>query len=99
MSDRLSDAPCSDPAAVAERLEHERRLDALGAGLTTLRVFLVVAVQAYLLLGFSFLFVRPPSPAFYAALFALLVNTILFTACLLRFFRIRRKMFSLIATL
>ena len=83
------------PAEIAEALDRERRFDTLGSALSTLRIFLVLVVQFYLLLGFSLLFVRPPSGAFYAALMALSVNTLLCAGCLIRGFSIRKKMLRL----
>ena len=75
---------CPRPAEIAETLDRERRLDTLGAALSTLRVFLVLVVQCYLLLGFSLIFVRPPSGAFYIALIVLAVNTLLCAGSLVR---------------
>ena len=87
--------PRPGPAEVSEALDRERRFDALGSALSTLRVFLVLVVQCYLLLGFSLIFVRPPSGAFYAALLALSVNTLLCAGCLVRGFGISREMLRL----
>ena len=87
--------PCtsrSGPAEVSETLDRERRFDKLGSALSTLRIFLVLVVQCYLLAGFALIFVRPPSPSFYAAIIVLPVNTLLFAGCLVRFFSIRKKM-------
>ena len=99
MDDRVNSLPAagprSEPHDVAEELDRERRLGALGSALSTLRVFLVIAVQCYLLLGFSLIFVRPPSAAFYAAIFVLSINTLLFAGCIARFFILRRKMVRL----
>ena len=83
------------PAEISEALDRERRFDTLGSALSTLRIFLVLVVQFYLLLGFSLIFVRPPSGAFYAALMALSANTLLFAGCLIRGFSIRKKMLRL----
>lgn len=99
MDDRVNSPPPGlphpDSGHVAEELDRERRFNSLGSSLSTLRVLLVIAVQAYLLLGFSLLFVRPPSGAFYAAIFALAANSLLLAGCLIRFFVIRRKMLRL----
>jgi hypothetical protein len=99
MDDRVNNAPPSvprgEPAEVAEALGRERRFNTLGSALSTLRVFLVLVVQCYLLLGFSLVFVRPPSGAFYAAILALSVNTLLFAGCLVRGFTVRREMLRL----
>ena len=99
MDDRVNNAPPGPPrdeaAEVAEALNRERRFNTLGSALSTLRVFLVLVVQCYLLLGFSLIFVRPPSAAFYAAMMALAVNTLLFAGCLVRAFAIRSKMLRL----
>lgn len=99
MDDRVNNAhgrlPRDEPAEIAEELDRERRFSTLGASLSTLRVFLVLVVQCYLLLGFSLLFVRPPSAAFYAAIMAMSVNTLLFAGCIIRAFSLRRKMLRL----
>lgn len=88
-------APQPGPDAVADTLDRERRFDQLGASLSTLRVFLLLVVQCYLLLGFAFIFVRPPSGAFYIALIVLAINSLLFAGCLIRFFSIRKQMMLL----
>jgi len=90
-------APRPSPAEVADALDRERRLDRLGAAFTTVRVFLVLVVQAYLLLAFALLSVRPPAGAFYAALLALGMNTLLAAGCLAWALRLRRHMRQLIA--
>ena len=95
MSNSPPSRPRPGPAEVSEALERERRFDTLGSALSTLRVFLVLVVQCYLLLGFSLIFVRPPSGAFYAAFLALLVNTLLCAGCLVRGFCIRKEMLRL----
>ena len=99
MDDRVNNAPAGVPrdeaAQVADELNRQRRFEALGSAMSTLRVFLVLVVQCYLLLGFSLIFVRPPSAAFYAAMLALAVNTLLFAGCLVRAFAIRSKMLRL----
>jgi hypothetical protein len=99
MDDRVNNAsasvPRGEPAEVAEALDRERRFNTLGSALSTLRVFLVLVVQCYLLGGFSLIFVRPPSGAFYAAILALSVNTLLLAGCLVRGFSIRRQMLRL----
>ena len=102
MDDRVNHSlpgvPRPGPAEVAEAMDRERRLNALGSSLSTLRVYLVLAVQCYLLLGFSLIFVRPPSGAFYAAVFALSVNTLLFAGCLVRGLGLRKRMLRLSGT-
>ena len=99
MDDRVNNdpsaAPRPGPAEVAEAMDRERRFNALGSALSTLRVYLVLVVQCYLLLGFSLIFVRPPSGAFYAALLALSINTLLFAGCLVRGFSLRKQMLRL----
>lgn len=89
-------SPGSD--RVADTLERERRCQRLGTTLSTLRVFFVLVVQAYMLLGFAFFFVRPPSPSFYIALWTLLANTILGIGCLLFALRIRKLMLRLMGS-
>jgi len=80
---------------ISAALERERRFQKLGEVLATLRVFLMLSVQFYLLLGFALLFVRPPSAAFYIAIMVLLLNTLFCAGCVLRFFKIRREMIRL----
>ncbi len=83
------------PEDISAALDAERRFEKLGAVLATLRVFLMLSVQFYLLLGFALLFVRPPSAAFYIAIMLLPVNTLLCIGCLARFFRTRSAMIRL----
>lgn len=63
--------------------------------LSALRVFLILSVQFYLLLGFALIFVRPPAAAFYMAVMLLPVNTLLCAGCLHHFFKTRRVMIQL----
>jgi hypothetical protein len=95
MNNAPPSGPHPGPAEIAEALDRERRFDALGSSLSTLRVFLVLVVQCYLLLGFSLVFVRPPSGAFYVAILVLAVNTLLCAGCLVRGFRLRQNMLRL----
>lgn len=95
MTNALPRVPDPGPAEISAALDRERRFAVLGSSLSTLRVFLVLVVQFYLLLGFSLIFVRPPSAAFYAALFALSINTLLCIGCLVRGFSLRKKMLRL----
>lgn len=83
------------PAEISEALDRERRFESLGASLSTLRVFLVLAVQCCLLLGFSLIFVKPRSAEFYVATMALMVNVVLLAGSLLRFFSVRKQMLKL----
>ena len=84
--------PRTGPDETADALARERRIETLGASLSTLRIFLLLSVQGYLLLGFAFIFVRPPAAAFYVAVIVLGINTLLFAGCLLRFFMLRKQM-------
>ena len=86
------------PAEVADALDRERRLEQLGLSLSSLRIFLVLAVQCYLLLGFAMIYIRPPSGAFSIAIIVLAVNTLLCAGCLARFFSIRKAMLKLATT-
>lgn len=99
MDTRMNKGPAGvtagKPAEVADALDRERRFDKLGATLSTLRIFLLLSVQCYLLLGFSLIFVRPPSGAFYIAVIVLAINSLLFAGCLARFFHIRNQMLRL----
>jgi len=90
-------APRPGPAEIADTLDRERRLDRLGAAFTTVRVFLVLVVQAYLLLGFALLFVRPPAAAFYVAILVLAINSLLAAGALAWALRLRRQMRQLLA--
>lgn len=92
MDPRLNSPARADPAAVADGLDRERRFEALGHSLSTLRVFLVLVVQMYLLCGFALIFVRPPSPSFYMAILVLLINTLLAAGCAARGLWLRRRM-------
>lgn len=99
MDDRMNNCspsmqgPC--PAEVADSLDRERRLEQLGLSLSSLRIFLILAVQCYLLLGFALVYIRPSSGAFHIAIIVLAVNTLLCAGCLVRFFSIRKAMLRL----
>lgn len=80
------------PGEAADSLDRERRFETLGTALSSLRIFLLLSVQFYLLLGFALCFVRPPSGAFYIAVIVLGINTIFLAGCLIRFFSIRKAM-------
>ncbi|MEI6809089.1 MAG: hypothetical protein WCN95_10235 [bacterium] len=80
---------------IADTLDRERRFEQLGSGLSTIRIFLLLSVQCYLLLGFALIFVRPPSGSFYIAIIVLAINSLLFAGALLRFFIVRKQMLRL----
>jgi len=90
--------PGPGTAEVADSLDRERRLEQLGLSLSSLRIFLILSVQCYLLLGFALIYIRRPSGAFHIAIIVLAVNTLLCAGCLARFFSIRKAMLRLANT-
>lgn len=87
-------APDAESIRLARELVQEERLKKLGSLLSTLRVLLVITVQFLLLLGFSFIYLRPPSPAFYIALFSLAADVLLLAGCVGLFFWARNRILT-----
>ena len=76
---------------IGEDVADERRLERYGVLLSTIRVFLVCAVMILLLSVFSLLSVAPGSDAFYIAVIADCIDSLLLAGCLVLFFRVRKK--------
>jgi hypothetical protein len=84
--------PDPDSDRISEELIREERFQKLGTFLSILRVVLVIAVQFLLLLGFSLIYVHPPSPAFYIAILSLAIDALFLAGSLALFFFVRKKM-------